>query len=73
VDPAHASTDTIIARFELFANGARTNICFLRKKSLNWLKTQKFMRLTQKYQARLTKLYQMVRGMEFSPSGAENP
>jgi len=49
------------------------NICFLRKKSLNWLKTQKFMRLTQKYQARLTKLYQTVRGMEFPPSGAENP
>ncbi len=48
-------------------------MCFLRKKSLNWLKTQKFMRLTQKYQAGLTKLYQTVRGMEFSPSGAENP
>lgn len=46
---------------------------FFAQKSLNWLKTQKFMRLTQKYQARLTKLYQMVRGMEFSPSGAENP
>jgi len=46
---------------------------FFAQKSLNWLKTQKFMRLTQKYQARLTKLYQTVRGMEFSPSGAENP
>ena len=29
---------------------------FFAQKSLNWLKTQKFMRLTQKYQARLTKL-----------------
>lgn len=46
---------------------------FFAQKKSELAKTQKFMRLTQKYQARLTKLYQTVRGMEFSPSGAKKP